>query len=204
MTTTPVLRPMDLCLHIRPDTGFVDKFGARVRAIGGKYTDVRGRNVSTRYVTLPDGHPDLVDGIVDAYAMPTRTTFVVKDWVAAGLDARLTSALSHAENRVVKWTRSSGLTPSGAVDAKAASVAAAFDWRGHLATWKAEDDALAMARRERALRADMQAVLLELGGEALRVLDGANDIDRLKEVALRYRGILSGLGIEEGATPPSP
>lgn len=70
--------PIDMvCIHLRNPSGFVDKWGKKIKAAGGRYSDCRGYQ-SERYVHIPwdaTGRK-LLDAICTAHPSP-RQVFVV-------------------------------------------------------------------------------------------------------------------------------
>ena len=82
-TATPVLvhsaayldryqRPIDVELHLSACSTLPKRFGKKIKAAGGRYSECRG-DVSRRYVTLPiEGNEALIDTLCAEYFAPSH------------------------------------------------------------------------------------------------------------------------------------
>jgi hypothetical protein len=53
-------------LHLSPSTEFTRKYGKKVKAVGGNYSQVRG-NSFQRFVTVPASEKELIDNLVTEF-----------------------------------------------------------------------------------------------------------------------------------------
>ena len=136
----PHVTPKVLCLHLNQDTDLPRRHGARIRAAGGKFSDVRGHGSSHRFVHVPAAEAALVDELVRTYRAGPKTTIVVDRFEAPELrDGRL-QVFAHAHNTVMYWLgeEKSG-PPSEMVAQTVARRVAAFDWKPWQERWARED-----------------------------------------------------------------
>lgn len=211
MPQRPTLVPTQVTLTISDNPDFVPRYGRQVIRAGGKYTDPRGHK--NRLVTLPGGNDALVDAIAAGFAAG-RVDIHVLRWAADGFDDRLSQALNDPEHLDLHWDRSPGITASQAVLAKGRAVSAGFDWDAHLAKCGARDgrrDAagafptplpvpvpvplplplpvriLDRTSHASATASAMDAAMRDIAEEAVRILEGEDDLGVLKALAGRYR-----------------
>lgn len=62
--------------------------------------------------------------------------------------------------------------------------------------WATEDREQAKRQRDWAIQAEIGTLRERIAAEAVRIEQGANDIEPLKELAKRYRAACADLGIE--------
>jgi hypothetical protein len=193
-------------LHLSADVDFPARFGQKVKAVGGRYGDVRG-SARTRFVHVPASETGLIDEIARADFQPwmKSLTVVARKLSAEGYgDSRIGSVAGVAHAVVYKWRGEDKDGPlsaflSEAFEAKMESI----DWRPNLARWKAEDDVQAARERRAALDHEVASLREKIALEAVRIEQGANDIEPLKELARRYREVCAEAGIELEAEPAS-
>jgi hypothetical protein len=185
-------------LDINTATDFTRRFGKQVREAGGKYDDVRGP-ADRRFVYLPWERRDLIDAIVTQYPHFRKTTIVLDRIEGSynGVVDHRVSGLFGPNQTVLYWSKDLGVSPSDQIEGFFSRVFDRFDWPKLTDRWDADDRAAAERRREHSLRQDLEELKVRIAAESLRILDGANDIDGLKDLAREFRETCAELGIDE-------
>jgi hypothetical protein len=157
-------------------------------------------NGTTRYVFVPWDRRDLMDAIMDRHHKGPTTTMVVRKlegtWDGRP-EPRAANALG-ANEEVHRWRKDSGIPASDFLEGSfAPKVAKQIDWDRLTARWSEDDRISADRARTHRLRGGEADLKTRIAAEALRILDGAIDIDTLKELACELRGVYAELGVEE-------
>jgi hypothetical protein len=186
-------------LHLRADPDFAVRFGNRIKRVGGSYSNVRG-HVRTRYVTVPAGETALIDELARLYSPGPQMTVVARNLSAEGYSNwRIDQAAGRAPDIVFKWR---GVDADGPLSefmrAAFEQKMDAVDWAPSLTRWKAEDDREAARILGQTLGAQISSLQEQIAQEALRIEEGANDIEPLKALARRYREVSQALKGPEG------
>lgn len=185
-------------LAIAPDPGFTARFGAAVRDAGGDYTAARGRT-SRRYVTIPLHHEDLIDAVARAFPAGPKLAMVARGVSGTwkGMPEPRVSAMIPTGFTVSYWRRDCDLSPIEHAKVSFERNLDKVDWATITRRWEIEDRQTAERKRVSDLGADARIIKEMIAAEALRILDGANDIDELKQLAQQLREVCSKLGIQE-------
>jgi len=194
----PEARIVRVRLDINTSPDFTRRFGKQLRAAGGNYDDVRG-STSYRFVYAPWDRRDLIDAIVTQYPCFRKTTMVIEELEGSynGVrDTRVIRQFGPNEN-VIYWNAELGVSPSEHIERSFRRSFDKVDWPKITARWDEEDRAAAERKREYALRQRLDDLKVRIAAESLRILDGANDIDGLKDLAREFRETCDELGIEE-------
>ena len=135
-------------LHLSKNTEFTTRFGARVKSVGGRYSDVRG-DANRRFVTLPASETALIDELAVAYGGSQKTVVVVRDLSAEGYcSERIEQTAGTPPNVVFNWL---GHDKAGPISAFVRDQFEArmdkLNWTPVLARWSAEDEEEATRRR---------------------------------------------------------
>lgn len=173
-----------------------------MRNAGGRYGDVRG-STRTRCVHIPSGEGDLIDEIARTYKWTSTITAIARALSAEGYDrARIESAAGRAHDIVFKWRGEADDGPLSAFLHRSFEARMdAIDWRPILRRWKAEDDAVSARERRRVLDEEIASLRERISAEAVRIADGANDIEPLRDLARRYREVCAEAGVEIASEP---
>ena len=191
-------------IHANSLPTFVPKFGKRVKAAGGTYSECRGDS-RHRFVRLPWGARDLIDEIARTHNDGPKTTLIVREFASSDVaDGRLNSLLGVPTRSVYKWLRAGPASATEFLESSVLRVVAAVDWRSLTSQWNAEDARHAKNSREHSLRLELQSLRERIASESVRILDGANDLDPLRELASAYRAACEELGIEIAEASPAP
>ena len=185
---------------------FTARHGQRVKRAGGKYSDVRGY-ARTRFVTVPASEAALIDELARTYGQPSsHTTVVVRGLTAEGYDnSRIDQAAGGAARIVFRWPGEGKAGPlSEFIGKQFQRSMDAIDWAPILSRWTREDAEQAKRAREWALKEEIASLREQIAAEAVRIEQGANDIEPLKELARRYSEVCADLGIELSGEPTAP
>lgn len=178
-------------------TEFPRTHGARVKAVGGRYSDIRGNGASHRYVTLPFSERALLDEIMETYSGGPKRVVQVVSVESRVLGRERCHAVVNQNNlsNSFVWDPKSGRKPSDFLEEEYEKRLSDWNWEPVMTRWDKEDrDAL--ARRLEAERNARIASLREMiAYESVRILDGTNDIEPLKALAAEYREACREAGI---------
>lgn len=187
-----------VCLFISKDsTEFPATHGARVKAAGGRYSDIRGRTASHRYVHLPFSERELIDEIMVRYSTGPKRIINVTGVTSTVLDRnRCHFISSRTDLGSIEWNWKSGEKPSDFVERVYARQLAAKDFSADIARWQAEDRRNAEYRKAKEIGERIAELRERIATESVRILEGANDIDPLKELAAEYLEVCREAGLE--------
>lgn len=191
--------------HLSGNPEFTRRFGQRVRNAGGKYNECRGHS-ETRYVTLPMAARDLMDEICATYPKGLQTTLVARGLDADGFERhRIERSFGQNAGVVVHyWNPRSGIPAVAFLEGRIDALADKFDWAPHLERWSQEDAATAARQRAAELDAAIEETRNAIAEEALRLLDGANDMAPLLELAQHLKDLRNEAGyVPEAETAPT-
>ena len=193
--------------HLNTSSDLPKRFGRRIEAAGGTYSECRG-SVDTRFVTLPADAGDLLDALVEAFPHHRKTALIVRGIEIEGVVNGRAVTLHHnpgAGRVVCERSNDSPLSASAFVRVTFAAM-----------VQRASQDFVAPLRREYERIVRNEAVDAEnvrqaeigrlkeaLAQEAGRLLDGKNDLDDLKTLAARLREI-GALPAESPDDEPQP
>jgi hypothetical protein len=184
-------------LHLSRNTEFTTRFGARVKCVGGRYSDVRG-DATRRFVTLPASETTLIDELAFIYGRTRKVVVVVRDLSAEGYRReRIEQTAGTPPNVVFNWLGDEKAGPISAfVRDQFEARMDKLNWAPVLARWSAEDEQEAARRRSWVLNEEVADLQQQIAAQAVRIEQGANDIEPLKELARRYREVCAEAGIE--------
>jgi hypothetical protein len=199
---TSDIRYTSIAMDIAPDPAFAKRHGPRVTAAGGRYGDVRGQAVYRR-VTLPASERVLIQEIASTY--PTAGKIRIRP--EGFSDRRFLLVFESKEALAARifpllWDPAENLPVTDFVELEFRRILAdnsVFDWPKLLKTWSDQDDATNRHRRLTGLQGEIVALKDAIAAEALRFLDGSNDLEDLKALALQLRTVSREAGIEEPA-----
>lgn len=96
-----LLRVHGLTLHMPAETTLPKRYGKRIKAVGGHYSDIRG-SVDTRYVRLPLAAAELIDELLADYGPRKAQIRVYRDHMIIA-SATLAEILGHLRKIVSKF-----------------------------------------------------------------------------------------------------
>jgi predicted RNA-binding protein with PIN domain len=192
---TPDVSIKNVTLHIsNSSVEFPAMFGAKVKAAGGRFSDIRGNRASHRYVTLPIAERDLIDRIMERFATGKKKTMVVDELDAQMDYGRRREILNH-HMAVFYWDKESGQTASAFLVRAFREKLESLDWSTHIERWTRMDRAQAEHKRAFELGNRIADLRERIAAEAVRIAEGANDIDPLKELAAEYAEVCAEAGV---------
>jgi hypothetical protein len=192
---TPDVSIKNVTLHISPySVEFPSVFGAKVKAAGGTFSDIRGNKFKHRYVTLPFTERDLIDRIMERFATDNKKTMVVKD-LNAQMDYGRRNEVMNNHMSVYHWDKESGLTASTFMEKTFEERLKSRDWSSYIERWSKMDQALAKHQRAFELGNQIADLRERIAAEAVRIAEGANDIEPLKELAAEYADVCAEAGV---------
>jgi hypothetical protein len=186
---------------------FPAMFGTRVKACGGRYSDIRGRGAGHRFVTVPFTERDLIDQIMQRFGSGPKITMVVEE-IVSSMDYNRRREILNRDMSVFYWNKGSGETSTTFVERAFAEKLGRIDWSEYVQRWTRLDRAEAERKRAYELGNQIADLRERIAAEAVRIAEGANDIDPLKELAVEYIGVCAEAGvainrIDDGEIAPS-
>ncbi|MDW9481259.1 hypothetical protein GOB57_21680 [Sinorhizobium meliloti] len=205
---TPDVSVKDVVLHVsNSSVEFPALFGAKVKAVGGRYSDIRGNGASHRYVYLPFTERDLIDKIMERFGKGPKVTMVVNELISPMEYGRRKEILNR-DLTVFYWSKGSGETASAFLERAFAEKLGRIDWSDDIARWTRLDREAAERKRAYELGNRIADLRERIAAEAVRIAEGANDIEPLKELAVEYADVCAEAcvaikRVEDGEPMPS-
>jgi hypothetical protein len=193
---TPDVQIKTVCLHLSGSSlDLPAVFGARIRDAGGKFLELRKKSMSHRYVTLPFSERGLIDELMDRYRAGPKTTMVVENLSSETLPWERCDEVRKNQMAVFHWQRSSGEKASAFLERVFNEKLAATDWSKDIARWSKVDKDAADRKRAFDLGNRIADLRERIAAEAVRIAEGANDIEPLKELAEEYADVCAAAGV---------
>lgn len=196
---TPDVQIKTVCLHLSDSSlDLPAVFGERIRDAGGKFSELRKKSMSHRYVTLPFSESELIDELMDRYRTGPKTTMVVENLSSETLTWERCVEVLNSHMAVFHWQRSSGEKASAFLDRVFNEKLVATDWSKDIARWEKMDRNASERKRAFDFGNRIADLRERIAAEAVRIAEGANDIDPLKELAAEYADVCAAAGVAIG------
>ncbi|MCS4089076.1 hypothetical protein [Rhizobium sp. BK176] len=193
---TPDVKIKTVCLHLSDSSlDLPAVFGARIRAAGGKFAELRKKSMSRRYVTLPFSESDLIDELMDRYRTGPKTTMVIENLSSETLTWERCAEVRNSHMAVFHWQRGGGEKASAFLERVFNEKLVATDWSQDMARWSKMDRDAADRKRAFDFGNRIADLRERIAAEAVRIAEGANDIDPLKELAAEYAEVCAAAGV---------